>query len=73
MSTLLGTLLHLLILQLSNQSIIRQQCNNSNLAESGQELQLMFTSNIRLRKKCDLSDFDCGLIVSAGQAGVTVF
>lgn len=34
----------------------RQSCGSSE--QTGWELQLIFTSNIRMRKKCDLSDFD---------------
>lgn len=41
----------------------------------GQEVQL-FTPNIRMWKKCDPSDFDCGMIVRAdllGFSNTTVF
>ncbi len=38
----------------------------------GQELQLMFTSTIRMGKKNDLSDLDRGMIVGARRAGLSV-
>lgn len=69
-STSLGTPVHLLILQLSNQPIMWQQCSALNYAETGQELQLMFTSSIRMCEKWDLSDFYCGTIVGVRLAGL---
>ena len=38
----------------------------------GQEVQLSFRPNVRMGKKGDLSDFDCGLIVDASQGGLSV-
>ena len=38
----------------------------------GQELQLMFTSTIRMGKKCYLSDFNRGMIVGARWAGLSI-
>ena len=37
----------------------------------GQELQLMFTSAIRMGKECDVSDFDRYMIVGARRAGLS--
>ena len=50
MSTLLGKPGHILI-HVINQPIVWQQCNAYNHADTGQELQLMFTSTIRMGKK----------------------
>lgn len=36
----------------------------------GQEVQLLFSPNIRLQRKSDLSDFDCGMIVGARLGGL---
>ena len=36
---------------------------HKNPADRVQELQLMFTSHIRVGKKFDLSGFDCGIII----------
>ena len=36
----------------------------------GQEVQLFFRPNDRIGKKCDLSDFDHGMIVGARQGGL---
>ena len=38
----------------------------------GQEVQLLFRQNVRMGKKCDLSDFDRGMIVSARQGGLSI-
>ena len=38
----------------------------------GQEVQLFFRPNVRMGKKCDLSDFDCGMIVGARQSGLSI-
>lgn len=38
-----------------------------NHAETGRELQLLFTLN---RKKCDLSEFKCVVVISARQTGL---
>ena len=38
----------------------------------GQEVQLLFRSNVRMGKKCDLSDFDRGMIVGARQGGLNI-
>ena len=38
----------------------------------GQELQLFFRSNVRMGKKCDLSDFDHGMIICARQGGLSI-
>lgn len=38
----------------------------SNHADTGQELQFIFTSNITMRKKCDLSDFNQDINVVDG-------
>ena len=35
----------------------------------GQEVQLFFRPNVGMGKKCDLSDFDSGMIVGARQGG----
>lgn len=52
-------------MQLSNQAIMwaTVQCKNS--ADTVQELQLMFKSNIRMGKECYLCDFDHGMVVGA--------
>ena len=49
-----------------------QQSNAQNHADIGLELQLMFTSTIRMGKKCDLSNFDCGMIIGARQGGLSI-
>lgn len=41
-------------------------------ADSGQEPWLTFTSNSRMRKKHDLSDFDCGMDVGARWLGLGI-
>ena len=38
----------------------------------GQEVQLFFRPNVRMGKKCDLSDFDRGMIVAARQGGLSI-
>ena len=38
----------------------------------GQEVQLFFRPNVRIGKKCDLSDFDRGMIVGARQGGLSM-
>ena len=38
----------------------------------GQEVQLLFRPNIRMKKKWNLSDFDRGLIVGARQGGLSI-
>ena len=38
----------------------------------GQEVQLFFRANVRMGKKCDLSDFDHGMIVGATQGGLNI-
>ena len=38
----------------------------------GQEVQLFFRPNVRMGKKCDLSDFDHGMIVGARQGGLSI-
>ena len=38
----------------------------------GQEVQLFFRSNVRIGKKCEASDFDCGMIVGARQGGLSI-
>ena len=38
----------------------------------GQEVQLFFRPNVRMGKKCDLSDFDRGMIVGARQGGLSI-
>ena len=43
-----------------------------NYADMGLELQLMFTSTIRMGKKCDLSEFDLGMIVGGRQGGFSI-
>lgn len=40
-----------------------QQCSAQNPADTGRKVQLRFTTE--WRKKCDLCDFDCGMIVGA--------
>ena len=37
----------------------------------GQEVQLFFRLNVRMGKKCDLSDFDHGMIIGARQGGLS--
>ena len=32
----------------------------------------MFTSTVKMRRKCDLSDFDRGMIVGARQGGLSI-
>ena len=45
-----------------------------NAGRYGQEVQLLFRPNVRMGKKCDLSDFDHGMIVGTRQSGLsTVF
>ena len=38
---------------------------------TSQQLQVMLTSIVRMGKKCDF-DFDCGMIVDARQAGLSI-
>ena len=38
----------------------------------GQELQLFFRPYFRMGKKCDLSDFDRGMIVGVRQGGLNI-
>ena len=38
----------------------------------GQEVQLLFRPNVRMRKKYDLSDFDRGMIIGARQGGLSI-
>ena len=38
----------------------------------GQEVHLFFRPNVRMGKKCDLSDFDRGMIVGARQSGLSI-
>ena len=40
--------------------------------DTGQQLQAMFTSTIRIEKKCDVCDFAHGMIVGARQGGLSV-
>lgn len=42
-------------------------------ADTGQNLQLICTSNIRKRKKCDLGYFDRGMLVAARWASWRIF
>ena len=44
-----------------------------NHASMDLELHLMLTSTIRMGKKFDLSDFDCGMIVGARQSGLSIW
>ena len=38
----------------------------------GQEVQLFFRPNVTIAKKCDLSEFDRGMIVGARQGGLSI-
>ena len=38
----------------------------------GQKVQLLFRPNVRMGNKCDLNDFDCGMIVGARQDGLSI-
>ena len=38
----------------------------------GQDVQLLFRPNVRMGKKCDLSDFNCGMIVDARRGGLSI-
>ena len=38
----------------------------------GQEVQLFFRPNVRMGKKCDQSDFDCGMIVKPSCLAPTI-
>ena len=38
----------------------------------GLEVQLFFGTNVRTGKKCDLSDFDSGMITGARQGGLSI-
>ena len=40
--------------------------------QTGQEVQLFFALYVRIGKKCDLSDFDHDMIVSARQVGLSI-
>lgn len=40
-------------------------CSAKSHADLGQHLWVLFTSTIRMKKTCDLNDFDCGMIVGA--------
>lgn len=48
---------------LSNQPIMWRQNNPKNRTDTGEEIQLMFTSKIRMGERCDLCDFNCGIVV----------
>ena len=37
----------------------------------GQEVQLFFKPNVRMGTKCDLSDFDRGMIVGANSSNIS--
>ena len=65
MSTLLGRPVH----QLAKANI-----HNKGIKACihGQEVQLVFKPNVRTGKKCDLSDFDSGMIVGARQGGLSI-
>ena len=58
-------------MQIFNQPIMWQQLNAYNHAEMVKRLSC-FRPNVRMGKKCDLSDFDCGMIVGARQAGLSI-
>ena len=38
----------------------------------GQEVHLFFTPNFRMENKCDLIDFDSGMVVGARQGGLSI-
>ena len=54
-----------------HQPIMRQQqCIKA--CRRGQEVHLLFRQNVRIWKKCDLSDFSRGMIVGARQGGLSI-
>ncbi len=70
--TLLGTPVHLLVNAniLSASDMAATQCIKS--CRYGREVQLFFRANIGMEKKCDLSDFDRGVIVGARRGGLSI-
>lgn len=57
------------LMQLSKQPNMWQQHSVCSPADTGQGLQFMFKSNIRRRDKCNLQDFDQGIVVGVRWAG----
>ena len=55
-------------MQIFNQPII----GSKKACRPGPDIQLFFRPNIRIGKKCDLSDFDRGMIVVAWQGGLSI-
>ena len=60
MITFIGRPVHLLNIQISNQPIVWQQSMDKNLRSRGSVV-------VQSKNKCDLCDFDCGMIVGARQ------
>lgn len=56
-------------MQLPNQPIMWLQCNAQNHEDTGQDLQFMYTLNIKMGRKCDLTVTDYGMIVNDRQFG----
>ena len=68
--TLLGTPVHLLIHAII--LIANRVAAVQNHADTGQELQIMFSSNIGMGKKFDWCDFDRGMIVGVRKGGLSI-
>jgi len=62
-------LLNCLVTQIANQPITWQQLNAS---RCGEDDLLKFKPSIRMGKKGDLSDFECGMVVGARRAGLSI-
>ena len=73
-STLLGTPVYPLIDAIIKPAnhVAAVQCIKSRRYRLQIQLQLMFTSTIRMARECDLSYFDCGMIVGARRAGMSI-
>lgn len=62
-ATLLGTLVHLLIHAIIQSTQLRGSSTiDDDHASTDSEL-VLYTSNIRIEKRCDLSYFDCSMVV----------
>lgn len=60
------------IMQLSHSIIMWKQGNAINHADSGQELYLVFTLSIGMKKKWDIYEFICGMNVCTKLAGACI-
>lgn len=59
-------------MQVSYQPSVLQQHSAKNHADRSKELQLTVTSNVRVKKKCDLCDTDFGMDAGIKWAGLII-